>query len=108
MRMYYEASGAGAPLIVLHGAYINIPSMGGIIPKLAETHTVYALELGHGSRSAHLPEAFRSVTRIPRESEDQQRRTLRRALDRVQVHGFLDGVRPVPVRTEAVDACLHH
>ena len=49
MRMYYEVSGAGDPLIVLHGAYMNIPSMGAIIPKLAETHRVYAVELqGHG------------------------------------------------------------
>lgn len=49
MQLYYEVSGQGDPLIVLHGAYMNIESMGGIIPKLAETHRVYALELqGHG------------------------------------------------------------
>jgi pimeloyl-ACP methyl ester carboxylesterase len=49
MQMYYEVSGAGDPLIVLHGAYMNIPSMGAIIPKLAEGHKVYALEFqGHG------------------------------------------------------------
>ncbi|WP_395680144.1 alpha/beta fold hydrolase [Inquilinus sp.] len=49
MQVYYEVSGSGDPLVVLHGAYMNIPSMGGIIPKLAETHTVYAVELqGHG------------------------------------------------------------
>jgi hypothetical protein len=49
MRMYYEVTGAGDPLIVLHGAYMNIPSMGAIIPKLGKTHRVYALELqGHG------------------------------------------------------------
>src|SRR5687768_12522652 len=49
MEMYYEVSGAGDPLVVLHGAYMNIPSMGAIIPKLAQTHTVYAVELqGHG------------------------------------------------------------
>lgn len=49
MRMYYEVSGRGDPLIVLHGAYMNIPSMGAIIPRLAKTHRVYALELqGHG------------------------------------------------------------
>jgi pimeloyl-ACP methyl ester carboxylesterase len=49
MQMYYEVSGQGDPLIVLHGAYMNIPSMGAIIPRLAETHKVYALELqGHG------------------------------------------------------------
>ncbi|MBB6096397.1 pimeloyl-ACP methyl ester carboxylesterase [Povalibacter uvarum] len=49
MEMYYEVSGKGDPLIVLHGAYMNIPAMGAIIPKLAQTHTVYALEFqGHG------------------------------------------------------------
>ena len=49
MQMYYEVSGSGDPLIVLHGSYMNILSMGAIIPKLAETHTVYALEFqGHG------------------------------------------------------------
>ena len=49
MQMYYEVSGAGEPLVVLHGAYMNIPSMGAIIPQLARTHRVYALELqGHG------------------------------------------------------------
>lgn len=49
MQMYYEVSGSGDPLVVLHGAYMSIPAMGGIIPKLAETHTVYAIEFqGHG------------------------------------------------------------
>jgi pimeloyl-ACP methyl ester carboxylesterase len=49
MKMYYEVSGQGDPLIVLHGAYMNIPSMGEIIPKLAKSHKVYALEFqGHG------------------------------------------------------------
>ncbi len=53
LEMYYEVRGQGtagtAPLVVLHGAYMNILSMGAIIPRLAETHRVYALELqGHG------------------------------------------------------------
>ncbi len=49
MQMYYEVSGKGEPLVVLHGAYMDIPTMGGIIPKLAETHRVYAIEFqGHG------------------------------------------------------------
>jgi pimeloyl-ACP methyl ester carboxylesterase len=49
MRMYYEVSGTGDPLVVLHGAYMNIPMMGAIIPRLARTHKIYALELqGHG------------------------------------------------------------
>lgn len=49
MEMYYEVSGAGDPLVVLHGAYMNIETMGEIIPRLAESHKVYALEMqGHG------------------------------------------------------------
>jgi pimeloyl-ACP methyl ester carboxylesterase len=49
MQMYYEVSGAGDPIVVLHGAYMNIPTMGGIIPGLAKTRKVYAIELqGHG------------------------------------------------------------
>ena len=28
MQMYYEVSGQGEPLVVLHGAYMTIPSMG--------------------------------------------------------------------------------
>ena len=49
MQMYYEVTGTGDPLVVLHGAYMNIPTMGAIIPRLAKTHRVYAVELqGHG------------------------------------------------------------
>src|SRR6266513_2624786 len=49
MRMYYEVSGTGDPLVVLHGAYMNIPTMGAIIPMFARTHKVYAIEMqGHG------------------------------------------------------------
>jgi pimeloyl-ACP methyl ester carboxylesterase len=56
IKMYYEVYGQGMygtlPLIVLHGAYMNIPSMGAIIPELAKTHKVYALEFqGHGRTS---------------------------------------------------------
>jgi pimeloyl-ACP methyl ester carboxylesterase len=56
MQMYYEIQGQGTPetlpLIVLHGAYMNIPSMGDIIPMLARKHQVYALELqSHGRTS---------------------------------------------------------
>jgi pimeloyl-ACP methyl ester carboxylesterase len=49
MQMYYEVSGVGAPMIVLHGSFMTIPMMGDIVARLAETHQVYALELqGHG------------------------------------------------------------
>jgi pimeloyl-ACP methyl ester carboxylesterase len=49
MQMYYEVSGEGEPLIVIHGSYMNINTMGEIIPRLAKTHQVYAVEMqGHG------------------------------------------------------------
>ncbi len=53
LKMYYEIRCQGMPetlpLVVLHGAYMNIPSMGTIISGLAKTHKVYALEFqGHG------------------------------------------------------------
>lgn len=49
MQMYYEVSGEGDPLVILHGAYMNIPSMGKIVSRLSETHKVYAIEFqGHG------------------------------------------------------------
>ena len=58
LKMYYETSGQGeqetAPVVVLHGAYLNIPAMGAIIPHLAKTHKVFALEFqGHG-RTANI------------------------------------------------------
>ena len=49
MQIYYEVSGQGDPMIVLHGSFMTIPGMGDIVERLARTHRVYALELqGHG------------------------------------------------------------
>ena len=49
MNIYYEISGEGDPLFVLPGAYMAIPDMGEIIPLLAKTHKVIAMEFqGHG------------------------------------------------------------
>jgi pimeloyl-ACP methyl ester carboxylesterase len=49
IETYYEVSGAGEPIVVLHGAHMNIETMGDIIPALAESRKVYALEFqGHG------------------------------------------------------------
>jgi pimeloyl-ACP methyl ester carboxylesterase len=49
LNMYYEIHGTGQPLVVLHGAYMTIETMGEIVPSLAETRQVIAVELqGHG------------------------------------------------------------
>ena len=49
MNIYYEITGEGDPLLVLPGAYMAIPGMGEIVPMLAKTHKVIAMEVqGHG------------------------------------------------------------
>lgn len=49
LSMYYEVHGAGRPLILLHGAYMTIDAMGEVLPELARTRRVIAVELqGHG------------------------------------------------------------
>lgn len=58
MRMYYEVSGSGAPLVVLHGAYMTIRDMEPIISKLARTHRVYAPELQAHGRTTDIDRAM--------------------------------------------------
>jgi pimeloyl-ACP methyl ester carboxylesterase len=49
LQMYYEIHGAGAPLVLLHGAFGAIDLWGPILTTLAETHQVIAVEFqGHG------------------------------------------------------------
>jgi hypothetical protein len=36
LEMYYEVHGTGQPLVVLHGAYMTIGTMGEVVPGLAE------------------------------------------------------------------------
>jgi pimeloyl-ACP methyl ester carboxylesterase len=87
MEMYYEASGAGDPLIVLHGAYMTIPDMGEIIPKLAETHRVIALEFqGHGRTN----DIDRPIT-YPNLAEDVAAFMDAMGIDRADVFGYSMG-----------------
>jgi pimeloyl-ACP methyl ester carboxylesterase len=50
LNMYYEVHGSGQPLVLLHGAFSAIgTSFGALLPELAKTRRVIALELqGHG------------------------------------------------------------
>src|SRR5690349_16072934 len=49
VQTYYELHGTGQPLVVLHGAFMTIELMGTLIPELARTRQVIAVELqGHG------------------------------------------------------------
>lgn len=61
LNMYYEIHGAGQPLVLIHGGGSTITTtFGAILPTLAATHKVIAVELqahGHtGDRDA--PESF--------------------------------------------------
>ncbi len=57
--MYYETYGTGAPLVLLHGAFMTIDmAFGSLIPELAKTRRVVAVELqGHG-RTADIDRPF--------------------------------------------------
>ena len=49
LNMYYEVHGRGRPLVLLHGAYMTIEMLGPILPGLAGSRQVIAVELqGHG------------------------------------------------------------
>jgi pimeloyl-ACP methyl ester carboxylesterase len=49
LRMYYEIHGSGAPLVLLHGAYMAVDMMEPLLSGLARTHRVIAPEQqGHG------------------------------------------------------------
>src|SRR5215210_325669 len=49
LNIYYEIHGFGQPLVLLHGAYMTIDLMKEIVPALAGSRQVIAVELqGHG------------------------------------------------------------
>jgi len=61
LKMYYEIHGAGRPLVLVHGGGSTIhTSFGKILPMLAKTHQVIAVELqAHGHTSDRdAPETF--------------------------------------------------
>jgi len=49
LRMYYEIHGAGKPLVLIHGGFASIGMFKNVLPALAKTRRVVAVELqGHG------------------------------------------------------------
>jgi pimeloyl-ACP methyl ester carboxylesterase len=49
LNLYYEVHGSGEPVVLLHGAYNTIDTMGPLVTGLAESRRVIAAELqGHG------------------------------------------------------------
>jgi pimeloyl-ACP methyl ester carboxylesterase len=55
LQMYYEIHGTGYPLVLLHGAFSAIgTSFGALLPELARTRQVIALELQAHGRTADI------------------------------------------------------
>ena len=49
LETYYEVSGAGEPLLLLHGGFCPVETFDGLTPRLAEGYRVYLPERrGHG------------------------------------------------------------
>jgi pimeloyl-ACP methyl ester carboxylesterase len=49
LDLYYESQGSGPPLVMLPGAFSTIAALGELVPQLATTRRVIAVELqGHG------------------------------------------------------------
>ncbi|MET0634657.1 MAG: alpha/beta hydrolase [Chitinophagaceae bacterium] len=61
-KVYYEVYGEGKPVVLLHGAFCTIGmNWGELIPELAKTRKVIAIELqGHG----HTPFSDRKLSRV--------------------------------------------
>ncbi len=63
LKMYYEVHGAGPPLLLLHGAFLTVESWGKLVPELARSRQVIAVELqGHGhTADVDRPLSFRQM-----------------------------------------------
>jgi hypothetical protein len=58
LDMYYEIHGAGRPLVLLHGALMTIEGFGKLLPPLAETRQVIAIEQQAHGRTADIDRLF--------------------------------------------------
>ena len=54
LDMYYEVHGEGRPTLLLNGAYMSIDSWGPLLPRLAETRQVIAVEPQGHARTADI------------------------------------------------------
>jgi pimeloyl-ACP methyl ester carboxylesterase len=59
LKMYYEIHGAGRPLVLLHGAMGTIDMFGALLPSLAKTRQVIAVEQQAHGRTADIDRPLR-------------------------------------------------
>jgi pimeloyl-ACP methyl ester carboxylesterase len=87
LEMYYELHGAGRPLLLLHGAYMTVDTLGPILPGLAESRQVIAVELqGHG----HTADIDRPIT-YEQMADDAAALLAHLGVDRADVVGYSMG-----------------
>lgn len=59
LKMYYEVYGAGKPIVLLHGSFMNIPmNWSHIIPQLAKSRKVIVAEMQAHGRTKDIPREF--------------------------------------------------
>jgi pimeloyl-ACP methyl ester carboxylesterase len=58
LEMYYEIHGSGPPLVLLHGALMTIENFGELVPSLAKTRQVVAIEQQAHGRTADIDRPF--------------------------------------------------
>jgi pimeloyl-ACP methyl ester carboxylesterase len=59
LEMYYEIHGAGRPMVLLHGALMTIEQFQQLLPSLAKTRQVIAIEQQAHGRTADADRPFR-------------------------------------------------
>jgi pimeloyl-ACP methyl ester carboxylesterase len=58
LAMYYETHGSGPPLVLLHGALMTIENFGEVLPSLAESRQVIAVEQQAHGRTGDVDRPF--------------------------------------------------
>jgi pimeloyl-ACP methyl ester carboxylesterase len=88
LNLYYELHGSGKPLLLLHGGGSTIESsFGRILPQLARTHLVIAIELqAHG----HTPDIDRPLS-FEQDADDVATLLDQLSVGKADVLGFSNG-----------------